>query len=214
MLFTHGPGRVRQHLYEARLDIDTPTLRDGGIPVAGPPRPVLDFLVVYEELFPFVWRVARRRGIPESMVADVCQDVFVIVHERLAEFEGRSSLRTWVYGILNNVVLMHHRTAKRRGGEHAELDPERVVDVGPNPADAASGAEAARIAHAMLDALSDEQRAIFVLVELEGMTVPEGAEAEQINLNTAYARLRAARAAFAAAVARFHARERTREGRR
>lgn len=190
------------------MDIDTPTLREGGIPVSEPSRlGRLDFLAVYEELFPFVWRVARRRGIAEASIDDVCQEVFVIVHRRLGEFEGRSSLRTWVYGILNNVVLMHHRTAKRRGHDHAELDPELVVDAAPNPADAASGAQAARIAQAMLGQLSDEQRAIFILVELEGMTVPEASEAEQVNLNTAYARLRAARAAFAAAVARFRARD-------
>ncbi len=44
------------------------------------------------------------------------------------------------------------------------------------------------------------------------MTVPEAAEAEQLNLNTAYARLRAARAAFSAAVARFSGAGTTEEG--
>lgn len=188
--------------------------REGGIPVPGlPPQPsqapALDFLAVYEELFPFVWRVARRRGIPDAMLDDICQDVFVIVHRRLAEFEGRSSVKSWVYGILNNVVLMHHRTTRRAPGR-TEFDPELLVDAGPDPADAASGAQAAKIAQAMLASLSDDQRAIFILVELEGMTVPEAAEAEQLNLNTAYARLRAARAAFSAAVARFQAQERRR----
>jgi RNA polymerase sigma-70 factor (ECF subfamily) len=192
------------------VQIDTPTLRDGGIATGPSPGPALDFLAVYEELFPFVWRVARRRGIPEAMLDDVCQDVFVIVHRRLHEFEGRSSLKTWVYGILNNVVLMHHRTTKRRSPEPADLDTELIVDEAPGPADAASDAQAARIAHAMLGLLPEEQRAIFVLVELEGMTVPEAVEAEQININTGYARLRAARAAFAAAVARFHAKQRRR----
>ncbi|AKV02619.1 RNA polymerase sigma factor RpoE [Labilithrix luteola] len=169
----------------------------------------MDFLAVYEELFPFVWRVARRRGIPDAMLDDICQDVFVIVHRRLPEFEGRSSVKSWVYGILNNVVLMHHRTTRRAPGR-TDFDPDLIVDAGPDPADAASGAQAAKIAQAMLASLSDEQRSIFILVELEGMTVPEAAEAEQLNLNTAYARLRAARAAFSAAVTRFQAQERRR----
>jgi len=49
--------------------------------------------------------------------------------------------------------------------------------------------------------MDDTKRAIFVLVELEQMTVREAAEALGINFNTAYSRLRVARAAFEAAVA-------------
>lgn len=178
----------------------------GRPPPAGGVRPTLDFHAVYEELFPFVWRVARRRGVPASAVDDVCQDVFVAVHRRLTEFEGRSSLKTWVYGILNNVLLMRLRTASRRDRERDPIDPDAIVDESMRPDEAASGAQAAEIAHAMLAQLSDDKRAIFVLVELEGMTVPEAAEAVQVNLNTAYARLRAARSDFAAAVSRFRAR--------
>lgn len=172
--------------------------------------PPLDFPTVYEELFPFVWRVARRRGVPDAALDDVCQDVFVVVHKRLAAFEGRSSLKTWVYGILHNVVLTRRRTSARRDPERAEIDPDLLTDPAADPAEAASGAQAARIAQAMLAELADEKRAVFILVELEGMSVPEVAEAVQANVNTVYARLRAARAEFAAAVARFNARERRR----
>jgi RNA polymerase sigma-70 factor (ECF subfamily) len=193
------------------VNVDTPARERLVTPPVDPAtRPALDFLAVYEELFPFVWRVARRRGVPEAALDDVCQDVFVIVHKRLAEFEGRSSLKTWVYGILNNVVLMQHRTTMRRDPNRAEIDPELLVDGASRPDDAASGAQAARIAHDLLAQLGDDKRAVFILVELEGLSVPEAAEAIQINLNTAYARLRSARTDFAAAVARFQARERGR----
>ena len=171
-------------------------------------RPRHDFQQVYEELFPFVWRVARRLGVPDAALDDVCQDVFVVVHKRLPEFEGRSSLKTWVYGILHNVVLMRRRTTKRKDAHHADVDPELLLDGSTDPHEAASGAQAARIAHALLAQLGDDKRTMLVLVELEGLTVPEAAEATQINLNTAYARLRAARAEFAAAVNRFHAKQR------
>jgi len=169
-----------------------------------------DFATVYEQQFSFVWRVARRLGVPDAALDDVCQDVFVIVHKRLGEFEGRSSIRTWVYGILHNVVLMWRRTSRRKDPERSEIDPELIVDPANSPHELASGAQAARIAHAMLATLGDEKRTIFVLVELEGLSVPEAAEATGTNLNTAYARLRAARADFAAAVVRFQARERGR----
>jgi RNA polymerase sigma-70 factor (ECF subfamily) len=175
------------------------------------PRPPPDFLAVYEELFPFVWRLARRLGVQDASLDDVCQEVFVVVHNRLDRFEGRSSIKTWVYGIANNVVLTHRRSTRRKDAHRAEVDPESVIDLAPGPLDAASGAQAARIAHALLSQLSDDKRTMLVLVELEEMSVPEAAEAVQTNLNTAYGRLRAARAEFAAAVARFHAKERRRK---
>lgn len=176
------------------------------LPLAAVARP--EFLAVYEELFPFVWRVARRLGVAENAVDDVCQEVFLVVHRRLPEFEGRSSLKTWVYGILQNIVLVHRRTAKRKDRDRAAVDPDQLVDRGPTPHDAASTAETARIGHELLAELDDDRRAMFVLVDLEGLSVVDAAEATQLNLNTAYGRLRAARADFAAAVTRFHARNR------
>jgi RNA polymerase sigma-70 factor, ECF subfamily len=189
-------------------DLREPSAPPSGEPpldaTSAPPR--LAFLDVYEELFPFVWRIAKRRGVPASALDDVCQDVFVVVHQRLASFEGRSSLRTWVYGILNNVLLMRHRTSARRDPQSAEVDPETLIDSAAGPDQAASSTEAARIAEALLARLTEEKRAMFILVELEGLTVPEAAEAEAVNVNTAYARLRAARTEVAEAVARFRAR--------
>jgi RNA polymerase sigma-70 factor (ECF subfamily) len=64
------------------------------------PNRVLDFDVVYEEQMEFVWRTVRRMGVRTADVDDVVQEVFVIVHRRLAEFEGRAKLKTWVFRIL------------------------------------------------------------------------------------------------------------------
>ena len=190
----------------ALIDTPAPEVAPQESIAAAPP----DFATIYEQQFSFVWRVARRLGVPDASLDDVCQDVFVVVHRRLAEFEGRSSIRTWVYGILHNVVLTWRRASRRKDPERSEIDPELIVDGAQNPQELASGAQAARIAHAMLATLAADKRTIFVLVELEGLSVPEAAEATATNLNTAYARLRAARADFAAAVARFQARERGR----
>lgn len=166
------------------------------------------FVQIYDEMFPFVWRVARRLGVSEAALDDVCQDTFVVVHRRLAEFEGRSSLKTWVFGILHHVVSTHRRTQSRKSPTHradASVDLESLASQVRAPDEAASDAEAARIAHALLAQLDDEKRSVFVLVELEGLSVPEVAEATSTNVNTIYARLRAARSEFSATVARFHA---------
>ena len=165
-------------------------------------------MTVYEELFPFVWRLVRRFGVPDAALDDVCQEVFVVVHNRLVEFEGRSSLKTWVYGIANNVTLTYLRGARRKAVHHSAVDPETVVDSAPGPLDAASASEAVGIAYSLLAQLADDKRTILVLVDVEELTVPEAAEVLDVNVNTAYARLRAARSELAAAVARFQARSR------
>ena len=62
---------------------------------------------VFDEHARFVWRTVRHLGVPESDIADVCQDVFVAVHRKLATFEGRSGLRTWLYAICLRVCSEH-----------------------------------------------------------------------------------------------------------
>jgi RNA polymerase sigma-70 factor (ECF subfamily) len=176
------------------------------------------FEVVYEQLFDFVWRSARRLGVSEGAVDDVVQEVFLVVHRRLAGFEGRSSLKTWVFAILLRVVSDWRRTQRRKGG-HASLDAittahgELADERAPCPAGALEQAEAVRLLHRLLDELDDDKRTVFVLAELEQTAVPEIAEMLGIPLNTAYSRLRAARIEFEKALARHHAREAHRRAR-
>ena len=172
-------------------------------PLAG--RPTFD--EVYEEQFSFVWRSARGLGIPEHAVDDVTQEIFVIVHRRLADFEGRSSVRTWLYGILRNVVRSHRRDLRKRStgeapGEVA-IDPDTLGDEGERgPDEAAAKAEAARLVVTLLEALDDDKREVFVLAELEQLTAPEIAQMLGEKTNTVYSRLRFAREEFAAAALR------------
>ena len=167
-----------------------------------------EFATVYDEHFPFVWRSARRLGVDPSAVDDVVQDVFVVVHRRLADFEGRSSLKTWLFGILLRVVRDHRRTLRRKHPKEGG-DLEAIADTtSESPHESAEKAEGVRLLHALLDALDDDKREVFVLAELEQMTVPEIADATDSNVNTVYSRLRAARREFDAAVCRHHARRR------
>lgn len=174
-------------------------------------NPQLDFDTVYDELFPFVWRTARRLGVADSALDDVCQDTFVTIHHRLSEFEGRSAVKTWVFGILRNVVLVHHRTLGRKSPAHRSKSP--LIDPGTlsaperSPEEEASTAQRAVLARELLEELDEEKRTVLVLVELEELPVPEVAEAVGVNLNTIYSRLRTARKEFAAAVKRHRAKE-------
>lgn len=169
-------------------------------------RPIVHaFEDVYREQFPFVWRSAKRLGVRDGALDDVVQEVFVVVHRRLADFEGRSSLKTWLFGITLRVVRDHRRAVQRRDPGPA-VDPDTLQAPG-GPAHEAEKAEAIRLLHAVLDDLVDERREVFVMAELEQMTMPEIADALGINLNTAYARLRIARQEFETALGRHRARD-------
>jgi RNA polymerase sigma-70 factor (ECF subfamily) len=168
---------------------------------------------VYAEQFDFAWRSVRRLGVDASAVDDVVQEAFLTVHRRLADFEGRSSLKTWLFGIVLRVVRDHRRSLRRKpaqlgGGASIDADVERVTDTtSQGPHERAVERQAVEALHAILDELDDERREVFILAELEGMTVPEIAEAVGANVNTVYSRLRTARRDFEAAVGRHQARD-------
>ena len=167
----------------------------------------LDFTDVYEQHFGFVWRSVRRLGVPERYLDDAVQDVFIVVHRQLGAFEGRSTLKSWIFGIARRVAHDHRRRTLRK--DRGEVLHDSVPDpAGRTPLEQASRAEATRILYEFLDSLDPDKREVFVLAEIEQMTVPEIAAAVEANLNTIYSRLRAARQAFEQAVARHRARER------
>lgn len=185
------------------IAMDSSTLLEP-VAIAGASREALAFDDVYRAHFAFVWRSARRLGVRDSSLDDVVQEIFVIVHRRLAAFEGRSSMRTWLFGIAIRVVRDHRRAVKRKQPQGEPIDPDTLpASAGPD----AEKAEAVRVLHALLDELQDERREIFVMAELEQMAMPEIAEALGLNLNTAYGRLRAARLDFEQALARHRARD-------
>lgn len=167
----------------------------------------LVFAEVYEAQFDFVWRSARRLGVSALHLDDVVQEVFLVVHRRLAEFEARSSLKTWLFAITRRVVSDYRRSARRKPSEPiGNYEPEAGASCLADAQLARN--EDARLLYALLEELDEDKREVFVLAELEQMSGPEIADALGENLNTVYARLRAARAAFEAAVARHHARSR------
>jgi RNA polymerase sigma-70 factor, ECF subfamily len=167
----------------------------------------LDFDQIYEANFSFVWRNLVRLGVREAHVEDAAQDVFLVVHRRLGDFEGRSSVRTWLFGIVLRVANDHRRRARRKGTEPL---PDVLPDAtSPGPFEGAARTEATRLLARLLEELPEERRAVFVLAEVEGMTAPEIGEALGVNVNTVSTRLRAARMDFERAVRRHAGREET-----
>lgn len=177
------------------------------LPATAAPVEELDFTELYEAYFDFAWRSARRLGVVDALLDDAVQDVFIVVHRRLADFEGRSSVKSWIFGIARRVAADYRRRASRK--DRGKVSADGLADAnGLGPVERAQRSEAIELLYEMLDGLDELKREVFILAELEEMTVPEIAEAIDANVNTVYSRLRAARQAFERQVSRHLARER------
>jgi RNA polymerase sigma-70 factor (ECF subfamily) len=182
---------------------------------APPVSSAYDFDRLYEDNFKYIWRAARRLGIDPADTDDVVQEVFVIAHRRLSEFEGRAQIKTWLFKILVRVVRHYFRTQKRKPGHRPstrgdvfvhEID-EVHAHPAQGPAEAVERAEAVRILDRLLGRLDADKREVFVLAEIEQMSSVEIADVIGANVNTVYSRLRAARQEFERALTRFKTRE-------
>ena len=165
------------------------------------------FETVYDEHVDFVWRSARRLGIDEASVDDVVQHVFMIVHRRLATFEARSSIKTWLFGILVHAAAEHRRSLRRKSPHDAGGDAalESLADprVAADPERALERAEASRVIDQLLESLDQEKRIVFVMAELEDMTAVEIGDVTGLDPKAVYSRLRAARTDFERAASQY-----------
>lgn len=163
---------------------------------------------IYAEHFDFVWRNLRRLGVSEQQLRDAAQDVFVVVHRRLNEWDGVESLRPWLYSIVRRVAADTRRRQRRKGLPESE-DVHALIDsreAGPEH-NAAQNQELGLLL-TLLERLDPQKREVLILVDLEEMTVPEVATLLGLNPNTAYSRLRAARQAMREGYALHAGRER------
>jgi RNA polymerase sigma-70 factor, ECF subfamily len=165
----------------------------------------LSFERVYDEFFDFVYRCARRLGVPPSAADDVVQEVFVVLHRRLPDYDGASPLQSWVYGILANTVRDYRRSFRRK---QAPLrSAESADELGPAPSTGSPERHAqlkqdVSLLMQLLDELPEEQRELLVLAELEQLSIPEICACLGGNSNTVYSRLRVARESLKAKLAR------------
>jgi RNA polymerase sigma-70 factor (ECF subfamily) len=159
-----------------------------------------DFDEVYRQHFPYVWRTLRRLGVAPADVEDVAHEVFVVVHRRLADFDGQRPLKPWLFGIAYRLASEDRRRARRRSEVVApDLD---LPGSAPLADDLIEFDERRRLVLDCLQTLTIEQRAVLILLDIDGETGADVAAAMGLPLQTVYSRLRAARKNFAAAVRR------------
>jgi RNA polymerase sigma-70 factor, ECF subfamily len=181
--------------------VTTRTVRTGAVDPAIP----LTLEPVYRSHFSFVWRSLRRLGIAEADASDAAQDVFLIVHRRLADFDFAVPITTWLYAICMRVASDRRRSAHVRHEVFGETDGREC-----SGADAETTLELQRrrsVLATALDAMPMAQRAVFTLFELEEWSGERIAELLQVPLATVHSRLRLAREIFRTVVARQRTRE-------
>lgn len=144
-----------------------------------------------------VWRTLLRLGVSTAGVEDAVQDVFLTAHQRLAEFEGRSSPSTWLVGIAVRVAANARRSVSRRGV--LRLLDDGLVDPKSGPDQRLEQQRSLLELEQVLATLPEDQREVVVLIDLEQLTAPQAAEALEVKLNTVYSRLRLGRAALSRA---------------
>ena len=171
-----------------------PATTIGGDPPVGDVR--LSFREVFENEGRYVWRALLGLGVAEADVPDVSQQVFLILHDRLGRLAEGCSLRTFVYSICLRVASDYRRRAHRRYERLCAVPPEPVR--GADQENVVSGRQALTLLEAALATLTDDQREVFVLFEIEELTMADVAAAIGRPLQTAYSRLHAARKAVAA----------------
>ena len=167
------------------------------------------FRTMVDTNFDFIWRSLRGLGVPAASIDDAAQQVFWTASQKLSTIavgSERSFLFATARGIASNARRSQHRSREL-------LDDEAIashVDRAPDPEQAAATREARRVLDRILDGLSDDLRAVFLLYELEGQTMAEIASILGTPMGTVASRLRRAREEFQSAARRFQSETRSR----
>jgi RNA polymerase sigma-70 factor (ECF subfamily) len=171
----------------------------------------LDVTEVHRVHGDFVWRTLARFGVSEVDRMDQAQEVYLVVHRRLPTYQPESALTTWLYGIARRVAAAYRRRAYRMRETPSE-EPARQVSSEDTPERSLEMTEARSQLDSILDRMTLDQRAVFVMFEIDGLSGREIADLIGSPLQTVFSRLRRARAIFDREVERLRTIE-AREGR-
>ena len=170
--------------------------------------PELDLERIYRQHGEEVSRWVRRLwGTHDA--EDVLHEVFLIVQRRLPEFRGDSTLLTWLYAITVRVVSGRRRKEKLRRLLFLRATPELQVErePGPTPLGSALAGQASAMVYALLDQLSERDRTLIILFEIEGLPVSQIMAVLGISEDNAWVSLHRARARFRKGYAKRFGRE-------
>lgn len=149
------------------------------------------FNEVFQTEFSYLCRTLRRLGVLEAELDDVAQEVFVSVYRHLDEYDVDRPLRPWLFSFAFRHAANHRRLARHRR-EKASSDQESQSHR-PSPEEDLQRSEDRALILEALNQVKLERRAILIMHDIDGFSVPEIAETLEVNPNTVYSRLRLAR---------------------
>ena len=158
--------------------------------------PAIDIDALYAEHAAFIGRVLVRLVGDGAHVDDLIQETFIIAFRKRDSFDGRSTPRTWLYGIASRLAMRHRRGAGRWLRALGALIAEPMADVSTRPDTEIDRQRAAKAVHETLDRLPFKQREVFALYELEELEGTEIAAMLEIPINTVWTRLHHGRKKF------------------
>jgi RNA polymerase sigma-70 factor (ECF subfamily) len=158
-----------------------------------------DFKTIYEAHFSYVWHSLRRIGVRDADLEDLCHDVFVAFYRGLDTYDPARPIKPWLFGICFRVASDHRRRARHRFEVH---ETREAPSNAPGADDRVAEHQARCLVERALGELHPDKRAVFILHEIDGHSMPEIAAVIPAPLNTLYSRLRLARAEFANAIRR------------
>lgn len=159
-----------------------------------------DFRHLFNENFSYVFHTLRRLGIPTRDLPDVTHDVFLQVYRRRDEYDPARPVRAWLFAFAFRMASRYRRRSSHRR-ELLEVAPD-LPDPSPGAVERLLHDQAVGLALEVLETLELTRRAVFIMHELDGYSIPEVATALGIPVNTAYSRLRLARDDFQKAAKR------------
>ena len=147
----------------------------------------------YRAEFPYVWRALRRLGVAPADIEYLVYDVFVVVDKRLDDYDWRRAIRPWLFGIAFRLASENRRRAlgAARDSDAVGRRPTKA----PAADDLLESDERRRLVLGCLQVLSLEQRAVLILVDIDGEAPAEVAVSLKIPTPTVYSRLCDTRAA-------------------
>jgi len=163
----------------------------------------ISFERIYDEWFDHVSRWVAALGASEADREDLVQDVFIVAYRRLSSFDG-GNLAGWLYQIARRKVRDYRSLAWVKHFFAASRQPlvDSTLQTLTGPLDHLETSEKAALLQELLTTLNHEQRAAFVLFEIEGLSGDDIARLQAVPINTVWARIYKARKKLHEAVRR------------
>lgn len=159
-----------------------------------------EFARLVETYSPMIYRLGLKMLADPQDAEDILQETFIKAYEHLEDFDGRSSLSTWLYRIATNEALMHLRRKRPEAisfDQPAQNDddlqePLHIIDWCCIPEEEFMSAETRAQLEAAIEKLPPGLRLVFLLRDVAGLSTREAAEV--LNLSEVAVKTRLSRA--------------------